>query len=190
MGPLRATRPRRRAPIVAAVRPPLASSVDTFMTTMLVVVLVLGYVLIWGIWHFGFRGRADEQAHEPVAEPLNRSGQSVGEELRDYEAWLRRQPGVPGSWQRIAVVEQDESRGGAGTWQPGQEVHATEFGPRFTVILSEAQRDWVTLRAVAIEAGCLIVAVQWCSQPPSPDGVRRVRLPVEVRYDGFDAADR
>ena len=26
----------------------------------LVVVLVLGYVVIWAIWHFGFRGRDEE----------------------------------------------------------------------------------------------------------------------------------
>ena len=36
-----------------------ASSADTVMSVFLVAVLVLGYVVLWAIWHFFFRGRGD-----------------------------------------------------------------------------------------------------------------------------------
>lgn len=40
---------------------PLASSADTVMTVFLVAVLVLGYVVLWALWHFVFRGRDQDQ---------------------------------------------------------------------------------------------------------------------------------
>ena len=39
---------------------PLASSADTVFSILLVAVLVLGYVVLWAIWHFFFRGRGTE----------------------------------------------------------------------------------------------------------------------------------
>lgn len=39
---------------------PLAAASDTFFAILTVGVLVLGYVGLWAIWHFGFRGRGDE----------------------------------------------------------------------------------------------------------------------------------
>jgi hypothetical protein len=35
----------------------LAASGNTILTVLLVVVLVGGYVVLWAIWHFFFRGR-------------------------------------------------------------------------------------------------------------------------------------
>ena len=35
----------------------LAISGNTVLTVLLVVVLVGGYVVLWAIWHFFFRGR-------------------------------------------------------------------------------------------------------------------------------------
>jgi hypothetical protein len=35
----------------------LAASGNTVLTVLLAVVLVGGYVVIWAIWHFFFRGR-------------------------------------------------------------------------------------------------------------------------------------
>ena len=37
-----------------------ATNAGTVLAVVLVVVLVLGYVVIWAIWHFGFRNRDDE----------------------------------------------------------------------------------------------------------------------------------
>jgi SNF family Na+-dependent transporter len=37
-----------------------ASAGGGVLAVFLVVVLVLGYVVIWAIWHFGFRGRDEE----------------------------------------------------------------------------------------------------------------------------------
>ena len=39
---------------------PLASSAGTVMTVFLVAVLILGYLVLWAIWHFVFRGRDPE----------------------------------------------------------------------------------------------------------------------------------
>lgn len=39
---------------------PLASLADTMMTVMLVGVLALGYIALWAIWHFGFKGKGLE----------------------------------------------------------------------------------------------------------------------------------
>jgi hypothetical protein len=33
----------------------------TVMGVFLLTVLVLGYVVLWAIWHFGFRGRGDDE---------------------------------------------------------------------------------------------------------------------------------
>jgi hypothetical protein len=40
--------------------PPLASSASAIVAVFLLVVIILGYVVIWAIWHFGFRGRDDD----------------------------------------------------------------------------------------------------------------------------------
>ena len=50
----------RRAPRLPATGMPLASSASTVMTVFLVAVLVLGYVVLWALWHFVFRGRDAE----------------------------------------------------------------------------------------------------------------------------------
>jgi hypothetical protein len=42
-------------PVVAAIMP-----TPSLFAVFLVVVLILGYVVIWAIWHFGFRNRDDE----------------------------------------------------------------------------------------------------------------------------------
>jgi hypothetical protein len=39
------------------VRMPIASSADTVLSILLLVILVLGYVVLWAIWHFFFRAR-------------------------------------------------------------------------------------------------------------------------------------
>jgi hypothetical protein len=36
---------------------PIASSADTVLSILLLVILVLGYVVLWAIWHFVFRAR-------------------------------------------------------------------------------------------------------------------------------------
>jgi hypothetical protein len=36
---------------------PIASSADTVLSILLLVILVLGYVVLWAIWHFFFRAR-------------------------------------------------------------------------------------------------------------------------------------
>jgi uncharacterized membrane protein YciS (DUF1049 family) len=36
---------------------PIAASADTVLSMLLVVILVLGYVVLWAIWHFFFRAR-------------------------------------------------------------------------------------------------------------------------------------
>ena len=46
---------------------PLASSAGTAMTVFLVAVLVLGYLVLWALWHFVFRGR---DAGAPRPPPL------------------------------------------------------------------------------------------------------------------------
>jgi hypothetical protein len=35
----------------------IASAGDTVLAVLLVVVLIAGYVVLWAIWHFFFRGR-------------------------------------------------------------------------------------------------------------------------------------
>ena len=37
-----------------------ATTAGSILAVFLVVVLILGYVVIWAIWHFGFRNRDDE----------------------------------------------------------------------------------------------------------------------------------
>jgi hypothetical protein len=37
--------------------PVIASTGNTVLAVLLVVVLVAGYVVLWAIWHFFFRGR-------------------------------------------------------------------------------------------------------------------------------------
>jgi hypothetical protein len=36
---------------------PLASSADTVLSVLLLVILVLGYVVLWATWHVFFRAR-------------------------------------------------------------------------------------------------------------------------------------
>jgi hypothetical protein len=36
---------------------PIASSADTVLSILLLAILVLGYVVLWAIWHFFFRAR-------------------------------------------------------------------------------------------------------------------------------------
>ena len=48
---------RRRSAQARSLPTVLASSGDTVLTVLLVVVLVAGYVVLWAIWHFFFRGR-------------------------------------------------------------------------------------------------------------------------------------
>ena len=46
----------------------LALSGGTVMAVLLMAVIVLGYVVIWAIWHFFFRGAGDSAAdpqHSP-----------------------------------------------------------------------------------------------------------------------------
>jgi hypothetical protein len=43
----------------------VATSSGTVMSVFLVVVIALGYVVTWAIWHFGFRGRGDEPPDDP-----------------------------------------------------------------------------------------------------------------------------
>ena len=38
----------------------LAAAGAGALTAVLAVALILGYVAIWAIWHFGFRGRDEE----------------------------------------------------------------------------------------------------------------------------------
>jgi hypothetical protein len=35
----------------------IASAGDTVLAVLLVVVLIAGYVVLWAIWHFFFRGK-------------------------------------------------------------------------------------------------------------------------------------
>jgi hypothetical protein len=37
----------------------VASGADTIVAVFLITVLALGYVVLWAIWHFFFRGRDD-----------------------------------------------------------------------------------------------------------------------------------
>jgi hypothetical protein len=37
-----------------------ATTGGSIFAVLLVVVLILGYVVVWAIWHFGFRNRDDE----------------------------------------------------------------------------------------------------------------------------------
>jgi hypothetical protein len=37
--------------------PVIASAGDTVLAVLLAVVLIAGYVVLWAIWHFFFRGR-------------------------------------------------------------------------------------------------------------------------------------
>jgi hypothetical protein len=39
---------------------PIASSADTVLSILLLAILVLGYVVLWAIWHFFFRARDHE----------------------------------------------------------------------------------------------------------------------------------
>jgi hypothetical protein len=40
---------------------PLAASGGTVMAVFLMAVLVLGYVVLWAIWHFFFRGAGKDE---------------------------------------------------------------------------------------------------------------------------------
>jgi len=42
------------------VPPIVASGASGVIAVFLVAVMVLGYVVIWAIWHFGFRGRDED----------------------------------------------------------------------------------------------------------------------------------
>jgi hypothetical protein len=46
-----------RVRTLEVVRMPIASSADTVLSMLLVVILVLGYVVLSAIWHFLFRAR-------------------------------------------------------------------------------------------------------------------------------------
>jgi uncharacterized membrane-anchored protein len=50
---------------------PIADTAQTFFAIMLMVVLVAGYVAIWAIWHFFFRGKGKDDERRPpdVGEP-------------------------------------------------------------------------------------------------------------------------
>ena len=43
----------------------LASSADTVMSVFLVAVMVLGFVVLWAIWHFVFRRAPSEEERTP-----------------------------------------------------------------------------------------------------------------------------
>ena len=46
---------------------PISLSAGTVMAVFLTAVIVLGYVVIWAIWHFFFRGAGDEASAEWTA---------------------------------------------------------------------------------------------------------------------------
>ena len=46
---------------------PISLSADTVMAVFLMAVIVLGYVVIWAIWHFFFRGAGDHVTGERPA---------------------------------------------------------------------------------------------------------------------------
>src|SRR5690349_17521582 len=50
----------RRAPHHGPMPTTVAASSSTIVAVFLIAVIVLGYVVIWAIWHFGFRGRDDD----------------------------------------------------------------------------------------------------------------------------------
>jgi hypothetical protein len=55
----RAPRAISRAGNLRATVPLLASGSSSVLTGFLLAALVLGYVVLWAIWHFFFRGRGD-----------------------------------------------------------------------------------------------------------------------------------
>lgn len=163
--------------------PPLAALQDTFMTVMLVAVLIGGYIAVWVVWRKAFRGRGP-QDNELVAEPLNRSGRDLAEELWELEGWLRRRQPELG-WTRVALTEVDLSSPGA---PAGPERSPEEFAPRFSEILAASQREAVALEARGVAGERLLVAVTWASEP-APGERRRARLPVTVRFHAADNLD-
>jgi hypothetical protein len=53
---------------------PIALSGGTVMAVFLMAVIVLGYVVIWAIWHFVFREAGDEATTErPATAPQTRA---------------------------------------------------------------------------------------------------------------------
>jgi hypothetical protein len=46
---------------------PISLSAETVMAVFLTAVIVLGYVVIWAIWHFFFRGAGDQATAERTA---------------------------------------------------------------------------------------------------------------------------
>jgi hypothetical protein len=57
---------------------PISLSAGTVMAVFLMAVIVLGYVVIWAIWHFFFREAADHVAGEhPPTGPGSASSEDV-----------------------------------------------------------------------------------------------------------------
>lgn len=171
---------------MGAVTPVIASFADTFMTVMLVAVIVLGYVVIWWIWRTYFKGRTVEP-NELQAEVMNRAGRDLAEELWEFELWLRKREPEAG-WERILVTEVDVSSDPVPRTDAA--VLPQEFASRFGEILRASQRDAIALEALRVDDGRLLVAVNWASEPKAGEP-RRAPLPVTVRYhaaDGLTAA--
>jgi hypothetical protein len=44
---------------------PVADAAQTVLAVLLMAVLVAGYVALWAIWHFAFRGRGKDDERAP-----------------------------------------------------------------------------------------------------------------------------
>ncbi len=56
---------RERKPGASFGQVTIAVSSGTLTSVFLLVVIALGYVVTWAIWHFAFRGRGDEPSDPP-----------------------------------------------------------------------------------------------------------------------------
>lgn len=87
-------------------------------------------------------------------------GDLPGSFAEHVEALIAQLPEQPRqAWTRVQVVEVPLADGTVRPDLPGRSV--TEFEHRWAHIVRHVDRDWVNLSAYGIDAGTLIVAVEW-----------------------------
>jgi diguanylate cyclase (GGDEF)-like protein len=101
----------------------------------------------------------------PVRPPL-RAGLPLEEYVELLESRLILELGYPRSWTRMAFIERQLGPATRWEWQPGSEVAAAEFEPRFQEIVRSTDRCWINLVAVTVAADTLICAVEWFPAGP------------------------
>jgi len=81
--------------------------------------------------------------------------------VHEFVQW-RRRAGDSQRWERIEVVEVDLSMGGR-AYPDWPRTAADRFEKRWSQIIADVDRDWISISGCGVRHGTLVLAVEWFS---------------------------